>query len=375
MPASQRYFALFGARRTGKTAYLASLYATSGDAGDGGPAYHVSASDDLDDPTHPYLGRIGRALKAGQWPDSSPPSSCLTGKLKIRFTLGDLTRSLVLPDVGGELTIRDQQGQLDLKKEILAHYQDYHGFLIFIPADLTDPERAAESKWEVDALLNALRERVAGGRTQIARPVAILVTKWDLIEPGPITEASEAHAGAFLESVHPELTSGLGTLCENLRIFPVSATGPLVAGQPPTPLRPTNLGEPIAWLVETAERVMLERALAFVEQNRSRLFRRDPGDARRRTYQEIAIERLEHFLDDVPHGPLANEARARIEELRDPPWASSRLAAAPASRRLSSSSWRSRRWVVAITGIIARRTTCLMKPRRTSRDEGRSSLV
>ena len=166
MPASRRYFALFGARRTGKTAYLASLYATSGDAGDDGPAYHVSASDDPDDPTHPYLGRLGRALKAGHWPDSSPFER-LT-ELKIRFTSGNLTRSLVLPDVAGELTIRDQQGQLELKKEILAHYQDYHGFLIFVPADLTDPEQAAESKWEVDVLLNVLQERVAEGRTRIA---------------------------------------------------------------------------------------------------------------------------------------------------------------------------------------------------------------
>ena len=190
MSTSRRYLALFGARRTGKTAYLASLYATSGDAGDGGPAYHVSASDDPDDPTHRYLGRLGRALKAGQWPDSSPFER-LT-ELKIRFTSGELTRSLVLPDVGGELTIRDQQGQLELKKEILAHYQDYHGFLIFIPADLTDPGQAAESKWEVDVLLNVLQERVAEGRTKIARPFALLVTKWDLIEPGPVTEASEA---------------------------------------------------------------------------------------------------------------------------------------------------------------------------------------
>jgi hypothetical protein len=168
----------------------------------------------------------------------------------------------------------------------------------------------------VDTLLSVLQERVVEGRTQIARPIAILVTKWDLIEPGPLTKASEARATAYLETVHPDLMAGLRTLCENLRIFPVSATGPLIVGQPPVPLRPTNLGEPIAWLVETAERVMLERALASVEQNRSRLFPRIPGDPQRRTYREVALERLNHFLGDLPFGPLAEEARGRIEEPR-----------------------------------------------------------
>jgi hypothetical protein len=44
--------------------------------------------------------------------------------LRIVFTTGDLARELVLPDVAGELTSRDEQLQPGLKREILASYQD-----------------------------------------------------------------------------------------------------------------------------------------------------------------------------------------------------------------------------------------------------------
>jgi len=314
MPTSKRFFALFGAKQSGKTSYLASLYGSGGVADGRGPAYHVSANESLDDPTHSYLGRILRVMRSGNWPDNTPFDRLKL--MTIHFTTGDLSRELVLPDVGGELTLRDGQLQSDLKEEILATYQDYQGFLIFVPADVTDPKRAAESKWEVDTLLNALRQRVPEGRAKIARPFAVLVTKWDLIEPGPLNAGSEARAGAFLDEIHPEQASGLRTLCENFRVFPVSATGPLVAGRPPVPLRPTDLAEPIAWLVETSERVSLERAIAYVDRNQEKLFRGDPGDERRRTFLTVARERLETFLEDVPTGPLADEARARLKGLR-----------------------------------------------------------
>ncbi len=314
MPMTKRFFALFGARATGKSAYLAALYGSGGGTAGGG-AYHVAAGDSPDDPTHSYLGRIVRKLRSGQWPDPTAFEK-RPELMTIHFTMGDLARELVLPDVGGELTKRDGQDTPDLKAEILASYQDYHGFLIFIPADVTDPKRAVQSKWELDVLLNALRERVSEGQTKIARPFAILVTKWDLIEPGPLDEGSEARTEAFFDKIHPDQSSGLRTICENFRIFPVSATGPLDAGRPPVPLRPTNLGEPIAWLIETAERVMLERAIASVERNRAKLFRIDPKDDRRRTFLAVARARLENFLKDVPHGPLADEATARLQELR-----------------------------------------------------------
>src|SRR5580692_836342 len=104
MTATQRYFALFGPRASGKTAYLGALYGTSGDAADGGPAYHVAASEQADDPTHAYLGHISRSLKAGAWPDATVFERL--EKMTFVFTCGDLTREVVLPDVGGELTRR-----------------------------------------------------------------------------------------------------------------------------------------------------------------------------------------------------------------------------------------------------------------------------
>jgi hypothetical protein len=238
MTATKRYFALFGPRASGKTAYLGALYGSSGDEADCGPAYHVAASEQADDPTHADLGHIARSLKAGAWPDATVFERL--EKMTFVFTCGDLTREVVLPDVGGELTRRAvdaaDRGRLanELKEKILAEYGDYQGFLIFVPADPVDASRASEYKWEVDAFLSALRQRSPDGGT-IARPFAVLVTKWDLVEPGPLTVDSETLAEAYLEETHPELASGLRVLCRNLRVFPVSATGPTVVGFPPSP--------------------------------------------------------------------------------------------------------------------------------------------
>ena len=318
MIATKRYFALFGPRASGKTVYLGALYGSGGDPA-GGPAYHVAASEEADDPTHTYLGRISRALTAGAWPDATEFGRRRLEKMTFHFSSGDLAREVVLPDVGGEITRRAvnaadrEQMQSALKVSILAEYADYHGFLIFIPAEPVGSSRASEYKWEVDALLNALREGTVDGG-MIARPFALLVTKWDHIEPGPLTEGSEARAVAYLEETHPELASGLKVLCRNLRVFPVSATGPTVAGLPPMPLRPTNLGAILTWLIETSERVMLDGAIGYIERNRAGLFGRD--DDEQRTCLEVARGRLADFLRDVPQGPLADEARARVEELR-----------------------------------------------------------
>ena len=319
MAVPQRYFALFGPKASGKTAYLGALYGSCAEANGDGLTYHVGASEDADDPTHAYLGKVFRALRSGAWPDSTGFERL--EKLAFRFTSAELVREVVLPDVAGELTQRAAdataraQLAVELKAKILAEYADYQGFLLVVPADSVDASRASEYKWEVDALLNALRERTPEGRT-IARPFAVLVTKWDLIEPGPVTEDSERRAVAYLEATHPELASGLKVLCRNYRVFPVSATGACVGGLPPVPLRPANLGAPIAWLIETADRVQLEHALAYIEDHKGILFRRDSKDDTGRMSMDVASARLAAFLEDVPHGPLADEARAAIQRLR-----------------------------------------------------------
>jgi hypothetical protein len=152
MTATKRYFALFGPRASGKTVYLGALYGSSVDPAEGSPAYYVAASEDANDPTHAYLGRISRALKSGKWPDATGFERL--EKMTLHFTCGDLARDVVLPDVGGELTQRAvdtadrERLAIELKDKILAEYADYHGFLIFVPADPVHSSRASEYKWE-----------------------------------------------------------------------------------------------------------------------------------------------------------------------------------------------------------------------------------
>jgi hypothetical protein len=319
MRVPQRFFAMFGRRNSGKTVYLAALYGGGKDEGSDGLEYHVESNENA---THIYLSQAGRNLLSGKWPEGTPWDEQQLGhKMSLRLTVSGRAYQLRIPDVGGEVTRRAQSNldyetmNAELKAKVLEEFQDYHGFLVFVPGDATHAEQALEYKWEVDALVSALKERTPDGG-MISRPVAILVSKWDLREPRLDGVDHETQSREFLESVYPELAAGLKATCKNLRVFPVSSTGPLIDGHLPIPLRPFNLIKPLVWLLETADGVMLEGVRDYIERNRPRLFRREPDDPAKRSHIKVALSRLHGVLEDLPPGDFAADAQRLQAELR-----------------------------------------------------------
>ena len=310
--------ALFGPTNAGKTVYLTTLYSHGGNEDDSVSA-HVAASDNKDDLTHDYLTKAFQQLRAGQWPDATVFEKLKT--IEFTITSGGVQSKVQLPDVAGEVTGRGQkienwtEFEHELKKEILDEFSTYDGFLIFAPADDTVQEDSVSFKWEVDTLLLALKERASPDGV-IRRPVAVVLSKWDVIASTRTDETDEqADADEHFRYKYPETANGLTESCENWRVFPVSATGSTSNGRPPEILRPTGVAAPIVWLLRTADRTSLERADEYVEKNKQHLFAK-PDASGNETYSERAIQRYERILAKNPGAETINKAQAGIANLR-----------------------------------------------------------
>jgi hypothetical protein len=112
----------------------------------------------------------------------------------------------------------------------------------------------------------------------------------------------------------PETANAIQETCENWRVFPVSATGPIVNGRPPETLRPTGVAAPIIWLLRTADRTALVRAEEYFEQHKHELFAKtSPSDDD--TFYQRAIYRYEQILAKCPDPATSEQANAGVDRL------------------------------------------------------------
>ena len=310
--------ALFGPTNAGKTVYLTTLYSHGGNEDDSVSA-HVAASDESDDVTHEYLTHAFRQLREGQWPDATVFEKL--NNIEFLITSGGVQSKVQLPDVAGEVTGRGQkienwtEFEHQLKKEILDEFSTYDGFLIFAPADDTVKGDSVSFKWEVDALLLALKERALADGV-IRRPVAVVLSKWDVVASTSDDESDDqADADEHFKHKYPETASGLTESCENWRVFPVSATGSTSNGRPPEVLRPTGVAAPIIWLLRTADRTSLKRADEYVDKNKQHFFTK-PAASGDETYAQRAMQRYERILAKNPCSETINKAQAGIANVR-----------------------------------------------------------
>ncbi|MEZ6128991.1 MAG: hypothetical protein R3C59_09930 [Planctomycetaceae bacterium] len=310
--------ALFGPTNAGKTVYLTTLCVTAATRRIRFRA-HVAASDDKDDVTHDYLTKAFQKLRAGQWPDGTVFEKL--NNIELTITAGGVQSKVQLPDVAGEVTGRGQkienwtEFEHELKKEILDEFSTYDGFLIFAPADDTVKGDSVSFKWEVDSLLFALKER-ASADGLIRRPVAVVLSKWDVVASTRTGKTDEqADAEEHFRYKYPETANALTESCENWRVFPVSATGSTTNGRPPEILRPTGVAAPIVWLLRTADRTSLERADEYVKKNMQHLFAK-PDASGNETYAQRAMQRYKRILAKSPGAETINKSRAGIANLR-----------------------------------------------------------
>ena len=142
-----------------------------------------------------------------------------------------------------------------------------HAILLFVNIDVrTDASDSILKNRhdELDLLLTELRKLSADGNT-IGRPLALLLTKWDVL--GPITDDAKRErqrAWDYLRS-RPALKQIADTLknCgDRVELFPVSAFGGHREGNKPPAGGPRSSGlhAPLLWAAERADEMLIEGA-------------------------------------------------------------------------------------------------------------------
>src|SRR5262245_35300078 len=168
-----RRLGIHGPRQSGKTSYLTVLQ-------------HYRKTDDAgvvlrDEATLHYLEELwNRYLAAGM---PVPRTAGLPTELRLDLQAGGQTWEVLTRDYPGERI------QRPVHDEALAWLESCDAILVFLDATSTEKE-LAERLNESDILLAALRLLSHDGHT-IARPLALVLTKWDT--QGPINPDDPDH--------------------------------------------------------------------------------------------------------------------------------------------------------------------------------------
>jgi hypothetical protein len=251
-----RRIGIHGPRNAGKTCYLACLYGARA-----GQSMHVTFGDG---DGLAYLANVWKDIQNQKLPDATRGMPT-----DIRFDLEDTvakrTWAMMLHDYPGALVQPIGTGATPLDRQLSATVKQWvaesHALLVFV--DSSDP--SVEQVDAIDLLLTELRRESANGYT-LERPVGVVLTKWDRVNPqfaDPKDE--EARARAFLQD-HPVFKQVYRKLCdsgETIRVFPVSAFGSEAKdNRPPAPelLQPYNLFAPLLWAAAKADEVLVDEA-------------------------------------------------------------------------------------------------------------------
>lgn len=259
------HIGVHGSPSAGKTCYLAALYGFRSD-GDG------AAVSFVDNPTIDYLAeRWDQYLARGE----NPPATALGIPHELRCELKGNGRvwEVALRDYAGELVHRKGSGaSTELRTETRDWLRSCNAILCFL--DITDPDaKLRERLNELDVLLAGLHELSADGN-MIARPMALVLTKWDSVDGVRLWETDrqkEQRRAMELLQGHPvfeQFIRSLETATERLAVFPVSAFGEHRNGNLPPeggPRRPFNLHYPLLWSVEKAEQMIVDRTERHVD--------------------------------------------------------------------------------------------------------------
>lgn len=253
-----RKIGIHGARGTGKTCFLGCLY--------GKRSTEHAAVTFSDDNSINRLKDVWTVLKQT---DRPMDATALTrpAELHMGIQVDGIGWDISTCDYAGALVQRDDRGMPELKEKVKKWLKSCHGILLFINIDArtdVDDSVIKDRHDELDLLLTELKRLSPTGNT-ISRPLALLLTKWDV--QGKISndiERERERAKEYLRS-RPALKQIADTLensGDRVELFPVSAFGANRNGNTPPAggPRPFGLHEPLAWIVQKIDEVLLERA-------------------------------------------------------------------------------------------------------------------
>jgi hypothetical protein len=214
---------IFGHRGVGKTTLLTMLYREA--VGGRLPGLRLAAADAR---TADYLSDKILQLEAGQ------PLPATLAESELRFPL-------YRGETRVELLVKDYQGEhveLGREEPIREFLRDCDAvWLCLDAAGLSHPDARLRRQQEIEQLMEDYL--AAEPQRSMERPVALVLTKADLLFDGPEAARGSEWAAAFDMVRH-----ALETHCPHSGLFPVSSLGRASA------LQPFGLAEPLNWLVE-----------------------------------------------------------------------------------------------------------------------------
>ena len=275
---------LFGHRNVGKTTLLAMFYrqAASGRI----PGLRLAAGDAR---TAEYLAEKIAALEAGQ-----PTSGTLAEtELALRLYHGPARLELIVKDYQGEHVT------LGSDEPIQEFFGNCDAVLFCLDSEgSADPASRRRRQQEIEGLLEHYLEQSTN--LQIERPLALVLTRYDLVQGGPPTPDQVER---LVESRYGMTRHALAEHAPEGAIFAVSAFGPgAIGNQPPAELAPVGLEGPLSWLASQLE--------ARDRRDLERLWELARGDVRRLERATSAYEK------SYPRSNRSFEFRARLRTLK-----------------------------------------------------------
>jgi hypothetical protein len=269
---------IFGNRGVGKTTLLAMIYreAVAGRL----PGLRLAAADTR---TAEYLSDKVLQLEAGQ----ALPGTLAETELRFQLYHGETRLELLLKDYQGEHI------ELGRREAIHDFLRDCDAVWLCLDLEtLPSPAERLRRQQEIEQLIE---DYLAGeARRKMDRPIALVLTKADLLGPLP-GDAGELAASYFGMTRHT-----LESHCKNGGMFAVSSLGdqPAASGQ----LQPRGLADPLAWL-----------ATALQEQDEARL---EQLWALAGHHTAILERAVACFARRYADAPVTQAYRQRLRELR-----------------------------------------------------------
>jgi hypothetical protein len=302
-----RRLGIHGPRQSGKTCYLTVLnrYRKSGDAG-------VLIKDDA---TINYLSSLwDHYLAQGR---HTPRTAGIPSEIRFDLQSGGRTWEVETRDYPGERV------QRPVDAETVAWLESCDAILVFVDVTCSSNDLADRLN-EVDLLLDALRKLSHDGNT-IARPLGLVLTKWDALGPvspsAPAREDARAHSflnarAEFRQLYHALLQAGHP---DRVKVFPVSSFGENRGGtEPPEggPIAPLNLHAPLVWAMRLADERLLESARRRVEERLGRWWPDVRGALAEydRLVHEHGLNKGPLFDDEIE--PTRRQLRQRLRKRR-----------------------------------------------------------
>ena len=236
-------FVLVGAKATGKTVYLASLYLNE---------KSVTAQDEQ---TIEYLKPLSETLLNGEYPSATAGN---LQELMFNYKDDNFSSSIQIDDVDGyfieTLSQKDEHTQVE-RDILIENLRLSEGIIFFFPYQkLFDKKSIKEFNYEIDTIISKLKTMYSD-RSSIPIPVAIAISKWD-DSPYYQKENELEKALAYIDNnkfLHLAKEK-IEVNFKHIKIIPISATGKDIKD-----LTPYNLNVPIEFFLEETYRNWIEK--------------------------------------------------------------------------------------------------------------------